>query len=562
MSREHRDLSYTRQPHAIRDDVEYPEYPKLDISECRTPDGSLPDLNSEIPELADFGDRIVDIVTPDIQRPMLRPSAVRELFRLAGADEHSSEMGLHSPVAGLASEENQGVVELRRFEVMHGRDALRIALDVIDSHPKLLRITLLELAENQGIVHQQYDSNELFRQEERGRIMLLAREPDDPIGKKFGDILGWGSPFYGSIDATPTFISAIARLDEKDPAFLETTYVGRDGQEHTMRDALDLSTEWLLTKLGETEEGLLEFKNTAESGGMDSQSWKDSSFAYIHADGSRANHKEGIASLEVQALTFDALYDAASLYSETDELLADELVCRAEELREAIFKEFWIEDDPQKGSYFAMATDRAPDGSLRKLEVRSSSMGRLLNSRLLERDDDKTQHMADSVMRQMFDDTLLSYTGIRTIAKDEQGFRAGGYHTGSVWPWDTFYIADGFERHGKQHLAWNLRARPWNVVEQTNAFPELLRGDDTDTVTMSAHDAYAWNEGLAILHLAEQVPQQIQGWTVSGQYAAKRKWFALGQSLNHIPIDPLEQEILERTTSIDRFRLEAQQARR
>jgi glycogen debranching enzyme len=443
---------------------------------------------------------------------------------------------------------------------MHGRDALRISLDVIDSHPELLRATLLELAENQGVLQQPYTSNELFRQEERGRIMLLAREPDDPIGMKFGDILGWGSPFYGSIDGTLTFINAIAQLDEKDPSLLEMTYVGRDSQERTMRDALDLSVEWLLTKLEETDKGLLEFKNAAESGGMDSQSWKDSSFAYIHADGSRANHKDGIASLEVQALAYDALYDAAKLYREVNAPYADELIHRAEELRQTIIKEFWIEDDPEKGSYFAMATDHAPDGSLRKLEVRSSSMGRLLNSRLLERDDGETRHMADSVIRQLFEPELLSYTGIRTIASDEVGFREGGYHTGSVWPWDTLYIADGLERHEKQHLAWNLRARSWNVMEQTNAFPELLRGNATDNVAMSLHDVYAWNEEYGILHLAEQVPQQIQGWTVSGLYTAKRKWFALGQSLDQLAVDPLEQEILERIMPINHFRLEAQQA--
>jgi len=544
--------------HDYLSDDPLPFYPILSLEELQLEDGTFPDLEHLLPldvrTQLDTSEIVVHIATPNLRSRSGPRSTIAEMIRLSHAPS-SSEIGYHGgPIASIADEINEAIAALRRFEVLHGRDAERMALDVSDYYPKLLETTLLELAETQGVVDEAYEPGIPFRQEEKGRIILLARDPDDPIGKKFSDRLGWGTPFYGSIDATPTFISAIKLLSDSDPTFLQKSYIGRDEQQHTMKEALDNSLVWLINKLDETPDGLLEFKNTADSGGMDAQAWKDSSFAYLHANGSRANHRDGIASVEVQALAYDALLDAADIHRPSNPDLAFELEVRAEQLRKKIIDVFWIEDDPGKGSYFALATDHDPDSSeLRPLKVRSSNMGRLLNSRLLERDDTATRHMRDTTVEQLFDKPLLKYSGIATLASDEVGFREGGYHTGSVWLWDTLYIADGLERHGFDDLAWNLRARVLNVANQTGSFPEFVRGASGNAIEMNPSDIYVYNQEHDILYLFEQVPQEIQGWTVSGLLRAKRKWPAYTSRAERSP-SPLEARILSQILPTSHFR--------
>ncbi|HJP81218.1 MAG TPA: hypothetical protein VJ841_02400 [Candidatus Saccharimonadales bacterium] len=519
-----------------------PRYPILDPYEL----GPLRDLRSELPPEVQAqltpDDYVIEIITPE-QRPALAPpSALREILRLAGVTSPRYIGAEGGPVASLASSENEHVDALRKFEVLHGRDALEISMKLHDQYPELLEATLVELAQTQGVVHEPYREGLPYRQEEPGRIMLLDRHPDDPIGKKFSKYLGWGWPFYGSIDATPTFISATVKHANRIPQFLDTPYTGRDGI-HTMKDALDRSVHWVQRKLDDSPSFLLEFQNTAESGGMDAQAWKDSAFAYVHRNGERANNKDGIASLEVQALAYDALYDAASI--EKDPSKARELRRYADSLAVGIFDSFWVED-PEKGSFFALGVDRDPrTGRSRQLAVRSSNMGHLLQSRLLEGNDPYITAMREATVRQLFTPEMLSYNGIRTLASDEVGFRPGGYHTGSVWLWDTARTADGLERHGYHHLAWNLRERIWRAVDETGRFPEFVRGGIDDHTETNPSEIYVWNDHHRVLHLFEQPPQEIQGWTVSAILAAKFRYPDCLKHRHTLPSSPLEQSILQ-----------------
>ena len=525
-------------------DPHEPSYPLLDPYERGEPHDRRSETRPEIQSQLTDHDIVIDIITPEL-RPLRRePSTLREIIRLAGVTTTRDIGEAGGPVASLASHENEQVEALRKFEVLHGRDALEISLKLHDYYPKLLEATLLDLATTQGVMDEQYVPGVPYRQEEPGRIMLLDRHPDDPIGQKFTRRLGWGWPFYGSIDATPTFVSAVTKHAAKDPSFLDRQYNGRDG-EHTMQEALDRSVAWILAKLDETPHGLVEFKNKAEKGGMDSQSWKDSAFAYVHADGSRANMKDGIASVEIQALAYDALLDAAGLYGENSPETAMKLCHYATNLRKKIFETFWVEDET-KGRFFALGTDHDPvTGGLRRLAVRTSNMGRLLNSRLLEGNDPQTTEMRESTIYQLFTSELLAYSGIRTLASDEPAFRPGGYHTGSVWAWDTEYIAAGLERHDYHHLAWNLRERIWRTSQETRAFPEFSRGDNRMYPETNPSEVYVWNKEHDILHLFEQPPQEIQGWTVSSILAAKRAYPKYLAERDALPSPFIERVILQ-----------------
>jgi glycogen debranching enzyme len=165
-------------------------------------------------------------------------------------------------------------------------------------------------------------------------------------------------------------------------------------------------------------------------------------------------------------------------------------------------------------------------------------------SRLLEGSDPHITAMREATVRQLFAPEMLSYNGIRTLASDELAFRPGGYHTGSVWLWDTARIADGLERHGYHHLAWNLRERIWRAAEETGRFPEFVRGGTEHHTETNPSEIYVWNDHHKVLHLFEQPPQEIQGWSVSAILAAKYRYPEYRDTRDQLPTSDLEQSIL------------------
>lgn len=418
----------------------------------------------------------------------------------------------HSPAPIPAPE------HLRLYEVVFGRDSLRVAIDLISSYPELARSTVLRLAELQGIVYS------TTREEEPGKIVHEARDANDPLAIDLTNKFGWGWPYYGTVDATPEFIrtlTAYCRRSEENHAFLSQTYVDRAGQVRSIGYALDMAVEWILTKLDSNQEGLLEYKSLLPRG-IENQVWKDSWDSYHHADGTLANHGRGIASIEVQTTTYDALLDAALLYENAldDPFKAAMLRTRAQALKQTILTTFWTED---KGGYFVLGTDRDDDGNLRQLKIRTSNMGHVLNSRILEGDDPTVIRMREAVVRHITSPDLLTLSGIRTLASDEVRFRPGAYHNGSIWLWDTHHIAKGLRRHEYHDIADEIDRRLLNVVAVTKIFPEYVRGDDSPTPSINTQTIILWDETYQRNNQIEQPPQEVQAWTVAVILAIKKR---------------------------------------
>ncbi len=407
---------------------------------------------------------------------------------------------------------------LRLYEVIFGRDSLRVAIDLISSYPELARATVLRLAELQGI------GNNIAREEEAGKIVHEARDATDPLAIKLTSTLGWGWPYYGTVDATPEFIrtlTAYCRRSEENHAFLSQTYVDRSKQVRSIGYALDMAVQWILDKLSSNKEGLLEYKSLLPQG-IENQVWKDSWDSYHHADGTLANHQQGIASIEVQTTTYDALLDAALLYENAldDPRKAVMLRAKAQELKHTILTTFWTED---KGGYFVLGTDRDKDGNLRQLKIRTSNMGHVLNSRILEGNDPSIVRMREAVVRHITSPELLTPSGIRTLAGDEVRFRPGAYHNGSIWLWDTHHIAKGLRRHEYHDIADEIDRRLLNVVAVTKIFPEYVRGDDSPVPRINTQTITLWDETHQRINQLEQPPQEVQAWTVAAILAIKKR---------------------------------------
>lgn len=459
-----------------------------------------------------------------------QPSSLKQILRLTRATSDNA-IGSTGPSMAAIALDTQDLGEpddtpdhLRLYEALFGRDSLRVAIDLISSYPELARATVLELAKLQGI------EDHTEREEELGRIVHEARESSDPIAQVLTRERGWQWPYYGSVDATPEFIrtlTAYCHKSEENAAFLSQTYIDRQGKERTISYALEMALAWISRRLNSNAEGLLEYRSIIPLG-IENQVWKDSWDAYHHADGTIANHQKGIASIEVQVTTYDALIDAAELF---EDLLdqperARDMRAVAARLRDAIFYYFWTDD---KGGYFVLGTDRDENSQLRQMKIRTSNMGHVLNSRLLKGDNPAVVRMREAVVQQLSSPEMLNISGIRTLASDELRFRPGAYHNGSVWLWDTHHIAKGLRRLGYTDFAMDLDRRILNVARITKMYPEYVRGDFSDTPSVNSQTITIWDDVNKRENKVEQPPQEVQAWTVAVILATKKRLERAGQ---------------------------------
>lgn len=463
-------------------------------------------------------EKLLSAYLVDVHRPHHRLSPVETLLLLAGVDREE-DVGKKGPViAARVLPENEKISELRLFEVLFARDALIVADFTFDRFPELTHATTKRLAELQGVSYNNAS------EEEPGRIVHEVRNPADPIAQSLTRERGWGWPYYGTIDATPLFIRAICRYArEIDPRILQETYTDRGGTVRTIHEALGAALLWLISKTKENPEGLVESRRRNKVGGNSNQAWKDSADAYHHHDGQLANIQSGIASIEVQALAYDAFCEAIDLdqkYPQKNVVAGAvkapavaTLERCAKQLQAVIMERFWITDE--RGSYFALGSDRDTTEQLRPFIVRTSNMGHLLNSRLLDGDDPTIQQCREAVIHTLLGPELLNVSGIRTLATHENRFRANSYHNGSVWLWDTYAISLGLLRQGYQPQAQDLWQRIKNVVQYTACFPEFVSGADTTKPSIPNRIIRAHDTKYHFEHLIEQPPQQIQAWSVA-----------------------------------------------
>jgi glycogen debranching enzyme len=417
------------------------------------------------------GERLERVRELEIVDPPAMPAPIDELCKLARV-ERPEEIGRNGPlIAARATDANADETALRLFEIVYGRDSLLSALFVRDLFPLLCEATVRCLADHQGTrVDPRND-------EEPGRIAHMIRDPDP------AEELGY--PYYGTVDATPLFISAAVHAIQARPAF-----------EAEIRPALDKAVAWLLGRLAADELGLLSYLRVNPHG-IANQVWKDSWDSMAHADGTIANHTAPVAALEAQALAYDALVEVGEPHA-------------AERLARSVERHFWL------GDFYAIGVDRDPaTGAPRPLASRASNMGWLLRSRLLDGREDRQRQIVEL----LFSDEFLAEWGIRTLSSREARFRARSYHNGTVWPHDNYLISLGLEQRGFVDEAQELRRRIAAFCRATHRLPEFVAGGDPadEPFTRRIVDVYDTVNGR--LNRVEQPPQEIVCWTVTAMVA-------------------------------------------
>jgi glycogen debranching enzyme len=315
------------------------------------------------------------------------------------------------------------------------------------------------------------------------------------------------------VDATPLFVVTAGLVEERNPGFLSGEYLDRQGEIRTLAEATARAIDWLMHRL-ETPSGLIESTRT-QPGSHVNQVWKDSFDSYHHWDGALAT-PDTVASVEVVAHAFDALHHAARLAARYPEAgwpaPARVLEEKARDLRLRVLRLCWVGEE----GYFAIGVDRGADGRLRPLRIRTSNMGRLLDSEILA--GREWRPYRDAIVSHLSSEEMLASAGVRTLAADSVRYRPGSYHNGSVWPFDSALIARGLRRHGYDDLAAELYRRVTSACSAMRCYPEYVRGDGPrHEINRCVVDVVDPSGRINRLY---QPPQLFQAWTVAAVISA------------------------------------------
>jgi glycogen debranching enzyme len=373
------------------------------------------------------------------------------------------------------------------FMTLFGRDSILAAFMALIADPDLAIGVLRTLARLQG------DAVDPATEEEPGRILHEIRFHDRP-SSSFGD----GTIYYGSIDATPLFVTLLGEVHRwgVDPVAVRS-----------LLPHADRALDWIEHHGDRDGDGYVEY-GRATPDGLVNQGWKDSWDGISFADGTMP---EGpLALCEVQGYVYSAYLSRADLAaSEADDVTERHYRDKAQALKERFNRDFWMSDR----NHVALALDK----DKHHVDALASNMGHCLWSGIL--DEDKAALVADHLLSP----ELFSGWGVRTLATSMGAYNPISYHNGSVWPHDNALIAAGLMRYGHVEAAHRIIRALLDVsVANNGRLPELLSGISRDELSVPAvyptsciPQAWAAASPLlflrTLLRLDPQIPHQRVG---------------------------------------------------
>lgn len=406
-----------------------------------------------------------------------------------------------------------------------GRDSEQVALDLLPWNKSVAERVIFSLVRLQG------KANNEITEEEPGRIHHEYRHlyvGGKKIGKRQQELLTelscwWGGNdkemiYYGSVDATPQLVRLIAAFClHYGNELLEAEFVHRNGRVMTIKDSLLEAVAWICKRLEASDLGFLEFKRSNPKGIM-WQVMRDGQLSYLHEDGTLANANAPIASLEVQALAYDALLYAS-------ELLIDELPDKAKHwhdlaqtLQKNVFEKFWID----KNCFFAMAIDRDKNNTPRLLTTYTSVPAELLVTRIFDSlSEEEKKNYIGSIVEAMYGPDFLSDVGIRSRALRHASLLPHWDYQGSNVSWvvTTNVFALGLRRQGFYELAEDMENRMLNGATIAEEYLEYFFVDENGHV-LYQHIDDSERAGQERIVIGTNQPENTQAWTVSALLGA------------------------------------------
>src|SRR5438045_1457175 len=115
-------------------------------------------------------------------RAVIDGQALTAVLCELGRVRRPQDLGIAGPLVASAGDDSL-------FNCLFGRDAIRMAMDLLEDFPLVAQNTLLELARLQGVVEN------ARADEQPGRIVHEHRHPDDPRATELSAV--WDFPYYG-----------------------------------------------------------------------------------------------------------------------------------------------------------------------------------------------------------------------------------------------------------------------------------------------------------------------------------------------------------------------------
>ncbi len=358
-----------------------------------------------------------------------------------------------------------------RYFTLFGRDSLISAWQTLRYDPRIAESTLRVLASYQG------RRTDARSEEEPGKILHEHRF--DPASQR--ELPDWGFPYYGSVDSTPLFLIV---ADE---------YVQHTGDERLATDlwpAFLLAHRWMDVQGDIDGDGFIEYERKNPHG-LFHQGWKDGSVDHLRIE-------PPVAMVEVQGYAVAAHRAFAALAERRrEDEIAREARAQASRVEDALNRNFWIPDE----AYYGLALD----GGKRLRRAITSNPGHLLVMGAVPSD-----RIAGLVSR-LFKDDLWTPYGVRTHATSEPDFDPYGYHLGTVWPHDNWFLYRGLRAARFEREAGRVRDALLRGYEELKGIPELYAVVDDRLINLSAtlkgstraNALQAWSTGALIDLLGE-----------------------------------------------------------
>jgi glycogen debranching enzyme len=319
------------------------------------------------------------------------------------------------------------------YAVPFGRDQLITSMLMLPVNPEISRGVLRYLAARQG------RRNDPGSEEQPGKILHEVRT---------GEVVErglWPHHLYGTIDATPLFLCALAETVD---------WTGDETLLEELSTNAEAALDWC-AKFGDLDEdGYLEYWGARAR----NQGWKDSDGSLTNVDGT--DPQRPVALCEVQAYLYRGLLGMSRKRPELKE--------RAEELRQRFNRDFWI-----PGEKFVA---QALDGSKRRVEAITSNPGHCLWTGILPHD------QAAGVAERLISPELFNGWGIRTLSTRAINYDPASYHNGSVWAFDSALAAAGLRSNGFDAHAETLARSllEGGMAMPLRRLPELWCGDQRE----------------------------------------------------------------------------------
>lgn len=321
---------------------------------------------------------------------------------------------------------------------------------------------------------------------------------------------------YFSRDTTPLFIRTVSSYAEEHPEIMDCVVEKKDGSKDTIKESVIKAAEYIESTV--SEDGLIRIKEENIPGDQ-YRYWRDSPNSYRDEKGQMPNIIDDMVILDIQALSAEALEEAAKLIEEDDIAKAERWSNLANKIREATIKHLWMEDE----QYFAYGMDKKENGELRQIKAIQSNAGWLLYSDFFDHlPEDEREKYVTGIVNKLFSEELLTNAGVRCRAKKHMHDREfQDYHGAWVsWPVESYMIVKGLRKQGFDKLADQIETRIINAVNMSGVNYEFFVIDEEGRVLLDPNkEKNDDSESIPI----EMKPENTIAWTVTATLRAKKE---------------------------------------